>query len=222
MSNRLVHFYRDRWPSERLSDTELAALGAAPKVRAPRLMRLLARSVGGIDDPLENLELALLTQNVPWDAPLNPAVELGGLGYKRPLVGPLVQTGPGPWKWQNELLILFPQAREDWGLAYYIALMQTGVDSVLATAPIAAPPFAIVAEDQPRIPPRSLTIGGVLPNTPRPYGAGRYGESLYGAWPAAGAVFFVSLDDIGYEWASLPNACAPWADLQLFSGGCSA
>jgi hypothetical protein len=221
MSNRLVHFYRDRWPGERLSEADLTALGAAPKVRAPRLMRLLSRSTG-VSDPLESLEVALLTQNVQWDAPLNPAVELSGRGYARPLVGPLVVSGPGPWKWTNQRLILFPQAKTDWGLAYYVALLQVGIDSVLATAPIAAPPFPIIAEDQPRIPPKSLTIGGVLPNTKRPYGAGRYGESLYGGWPDAGAVFFAVLNEIGYEWASLPNACSPWTDLQLFSGGCSA
>lgn len=221
MSNRtLTRYYRQLWPNPRLSDDELAALGAAPKPHGAALMQLLARAAAG--DPLSTLEVALLTQNVPWDAPLNPAVELAGRGYARPKVGPLVQTGPGPWKWQNQRLILFPQAKDDWGLAAAIALLQTGVDSVLATAPIAAPPFAVVAEDQPRIPIAALTIGGVLPNTPRPYGAGRYGESLYGGWPPEGAVFFCALDDIGYEWASLPNACAPWADLTLFSGGCTA
>ena len=220
MSNRLAQFYRAQWPNARLSDDVLAALSGSQKPASPQLVRLLSRAAVG--DPLSNLEVALLSMNVPQDAPLNPACELYGRGYARPPVGPLVVTGPGPWKWQNQRLILFPQAKEDWGVAAYIALLQTGIDSVLATAPIATPPFAVVAEDQPRIPVGALVIGGVHPNTPRPYGAGRYGESLYSGWPDAGAVFFCVLDAIGYEWGSLPNACAPWTDVALFSGGCSA
>jgi len=221
MSNRtLAQFYRARWPQQRLSEDQLAVLGASPKIRS-RLARRLGRAAA-IGDPLDNLEIALLTQNSAWDVPLNPAIELAGRGYRRAPVGPLVVSGPGAWRWTNKLLILFPQAKDDWGLVYYLALLQIGVDSVVATTPIAAPPFPVVAEDQPRIAARDLVIGGVHPNTRRPYGAGRYGESLYGGWPAEGDVFFLRLDDIGYQWATQPNACAPWTELQLVSGGCSA
>src|SRR5262249_35285111 len=145
-------------------------LQGSPKTR-PRLARLLARSAPGVDDPLPNLELALLTAPAPWDAPLSPAIELAGRGYTRPPVGPLVVDGPGPWRWHNQLLVLWPQAKDDWGLASYVAVLQIGVDYVLACTPIATPPFAVVAGDQPRIAPGALVIGGVRPNTRRPYGA---------------------------------------------------
>jgi len=211
--------WRTRWQGPRLDDFTIRALsGRELASSVPPAPRSTPPQTG----ILQQLELVLLTSNAPWHRPLAPGIELGGRGYRRPPVGPTQAFGDDPSRTQNLLQILWPQAPVPWGSALFLGVMQVGVDRVLGTAPIATPPFAVAAGDQPRIAARGLTFGGVPANTTRPFGVGRFGESLFGGYPPGGDLFWVLLDDIGYAWDRQAGACAPWAAIPLVSGGCAA
>ena len=219
MDDPTLLFWRARWGSgEALSPATLRGLDNV--VRPPRRM-LARRAAIASGSVLDALEIALLRVNVPRHQPLAPTAELTGRGYRRVPVGPLIRTTEAiPSRFRNTLQIVWPQAPVDWGGATFLALLQSGVDQVLATAPIATPPFIVMAGDQPRIPVRGLTIGGVGPNTRRPFGTGRFSESLFSGYPAEGGVFWFEIDQLGYAWAREPNVCEPWPADPVLVGGC--
>lgn len=221
-------------PRQRLSAAELAAAGG------PRRLGRSARSSVPFDQ--RPFELALLTRNVSWDAPMPADAELAGRGYARPLVGALTQSDVNPAGWSNTLPILWPQARDDWGQAAYVALLERGAANVLATAPVPLVPYVVLAGDQPAIAAGDLLVEGLEPQirrpfgragygtlryakyaawVGRPFGVGRYGALVYSVYPAEGGVFGMALAGLGYEWAALDAACAAWQPLQLIAGGCA-
>lgn len=214
-----VPWWRGAWQGPRLSDFAIKALSGRElaSAAAARAARVIPPAPG----ILQQLELVLLTTNTPWHRPLPAGIELAGRGYQRPPVGPVEQFGDDPASTQNVLQVLWPQAPVPWGSAIFLAVMQIGVDIVLGTVPIATPPFAVTTGDQPRIPARALTFGGVPENTPRPFGVGRYSESVFGRYPPGGDLFWMLLDSIGYSWDQQDSACAQWTAIPLVSGGCA-
>lgn len=200
-------------PRQRLSAAELAAAGG------PRRLGRSARSSVPFDQ--RPFELALLTRNVSWNAPMPADAELAGRGYARPPVGTLTHRSRSPAEWSNALPILWPQARDDWGLAAYVGLLEHGDTNVLATAPVPLVPYVVLAGDQPAIAAGDLLVDGVAAQTRRPFGAGRYSTVVYSAYPPEGGVFDMALAGLGYEWAALDAACAAWQPLQVIAGGCA-
>lgn len=218
--------WRSRWQGPRLDDFTIRALSGRELASAARAADRVARRAARIAPPaagiLQQLELVLLTTNTPWHRPLPAGIELGGRGYQRPPVGPVQAFGDDPSSTRNVLQILWPQAPVSWGSALFLAAMQIGVDRVLGTVPIATPPFAVVAGDQPRIAARGLGVNGVPADTARPFGTGRFSESLFGGYPPGGDLFWITLDTLGYAWDRQAGACAAWAAIPLVSGGCAA
>ena len=212
------------WPGRRTPGVRpLRGVRSLPRF-TPRVARLVARR-GGTARPrdaapldLQQLELALLRKNVAWHSPLPGGVELAARGYRRVPAGPMRPVVSGRYdNYENVLPILWPQAPVDWGQVLYVAALQIGVDLVYGTAPVSLAP--LVAGDQPAIQESRFVILGVQPETPRPYGASFFSLSLYGGWPPAGEVFVIEAD-LGLQWALARDACAPWAPIAAYAGGC--
>jgi hypothetical protein len=171
---------------------------------------------------IARLELGLLGVHVAIGDPLNPAAELHGRGYQRMPTGELAHPGTDPAIWSNPLPILWPQAGESWGIAQVMAVFDRddAQSTVLATAAVPQP-YVVRGGDQPRIPPWGLLIGGVDAGTPRMFGMGRFGESLYGGYPPEGGVFFTATL-IGFAWLRDTASCAPYQPAPpLIVGGCT-
>lgn len=188
---------------------------------------------------LTQLELALLSSVAHVGSALPAGLELTGRGYARLTSPPLVQVALVTY--QNGIALQFPQALAAWGTASYLAVLQIGDPTVLAVAPI-VPAMPIAAHDQLRIRLADLIIHAAAPGTPRPYGMGAYGRSLYGGWPAAGRVFDAQVtveyawanagadcgdwdavaDVIAPPWTALTDQCASWAPLAVVAGSCAA
>jgi hypothetical protein len=171
--------------------------------------------------PFADLELALLRRPVPWGAGIPAGAELSGRGYRRPPVGPVLESDPiNPAHWRNALPILWPDALDDWGPADTLAAVlppQGGY--VLATTPLLTG-FKVRQGDQVQIMRYAMDLLAVPPDTDRPYGTDFYNNSFYGLYPPDGEVFAISAA-LSLAWMRQSLPCAAWASAPaIVSGGC--
>jgi hypothetical protein len=166
------------------------------------------------------VEIAMARGAMGWGSPIPPAVEVTGRNYARVPTGPLeLANPPDVALWDNVLPIYWPQAGSDWGQVTHLVLtLPDFQDIVAATYPVS---HSVHAGQQPRIAAGDLLINGVGPNTPRPYGVGRYSLSFYGMFPEIGQIWgFTAL--LGWAWERQANDCGPWlAAPAIMAGGCA-
>jgi hypothetical protein len=197
---------RHRWPP----GSQSRPLAATPPAATPH---------GGL---WGDVTFGLLRQASPVPEPVLAGYEFSAPSYARAPGGELVAPDPAhPFVLRNQLPIVWPFAREDWGSAQAVAMFQAGSDVVLGNAPIARSPFIVLAGDQPRIGALDMMVYGVPANSKRPFGAAMFGRSHYGTFPAAGYVFRMVVIGPDYAWDRQDNACAGWAaPAPIQNGGC--
>jgi hypothetical protein len=168
---------------------------------------------------LPPLLLAFCRTPVAIGKAIPAGVEMTGRGYRRAPVGTLVRRfWADPSLWVNPIVITWPLALAAWGPATVLALV--GLDGIVVTSCGLPGGFTVQAGDQPRVWLQRLVVGGVGPNTSRPFGVGPFGRSLFSGYPAAGVIWsmFAVVD---FEWARTRTSCAPWTSAPpVVAGGC--